>query len=234
MKRTIFFDLDGTLLPMDQNAFLKAYLHLIGKTMAAYGYEPGKLVNVILSGTNKMINNDGDLTNEEVFWEEFTAVYGKAARHDEPLFHKFYVEMFPKLQQYCGFNPLVPPLIKKLKALGYTLVLATNPVFPAVATHERIRWAGLEVSDFTYITTYDNSHSTKPNPRYFQELLTKLGVKASDVLMVGNDTNDDLAAAKVGIELFFITDTLINGNMIDLSRYPHGTFPDLATFLQIT
>lgn len=33
MIKTIFFDLDGTLLPMDQEAFVKSYLRRMAKKM---------------------------------------------------------------------------------------------------------------------------------------------------------------------------------------------------------
>ena len=37
---TILFDLDGTLLPMDQEAFTTGYFKLLAKKLAPYGYEP--------------------------------------------------------------------------------------------------------------------------------------------------------------------------------------------------
>ena len=37
--KAIFFDLDGTLLPMDQNEFIKAYLGGLVTTLAPCGYE---------------------------------------------------------------------------------------------------------------------------------------------------------------------------------------------------
>ena len=41
--KTIFFDLDGTLLPMDQEAFVKAYTKGLAGYMMPYGYDPEKL-----------------------------------------------------------------------------------------------------------------------------------------------------------------------------------------------
>lgn len=47
MLTTILFDLDGTLLPMDQEHFVKTYLGLLAQKMAPKGYdlnpEPGPL-----------------------------------------------------------------------------------------------------------------------------------------------------------------------------------------------
>ena len=40
----IFFDLDGTLLPMDNDAFTKGYLGLLAAAVAPYGFEPKSTV----------------------------------------------------------------------------------------------------------------------------------------------------------------------------------------------
>ena len=39
---TVLFDLDGTLLPMDQDEFVKDYFVRIAHTMARHGYDPQK------------------------------------------------------------------------------------------------------------------------------------------------------------------------------------------------
>ena len=42
--KAVLFDLDGTLLPMDQDEFVKAYSMGLAKKLAPHGYEPEKLV----------------------------------------------------------------------------------------------------------------------------------------------------------------------------------------------
>ena len=37
---TILFDLDGTLLPMDNDAFTRGYFKLLAARLAPLGYEP--------------------------------------------------------------------------------------------------------------------------------------------------------------------------------------------------
>lgn len=44
---TVLFDLDGTLLPMDQDAFTKAYFQCLAAKLAPYGYEPAKLIDSV-------------------------------------------------------------------------------------------------------------------------------------------------------------------------------------------
>ena len=64
---TVLFDLDGTLLPMDNDAFTKGYFKLLAAAMMLHGYEPQKLVDSIWAGTAAMVKNDGSRTNEEAF-----------------------------------------------------------------------------------------------------------------------------------------------------------------------
>lgn len=66
MIKAILFDLDGTLLPMDQNEFVKGYFGGICDWIAPYGYEPKAIVNGIWTATKAMIENDGSRLNEEV------------------------------------------------------------------------------------------------------------------------------------------------------------------------
>ena len=76
---TILFDLDGTLLPMDQDVFAKAYIK--GLTVAAepVGYSPMILGAAIMAGTSAMIKNTGEKTNEDVFWHTLEKTYGEAS-----------------------------------------------------------------------------------------------------------------------------------------------------------
>jgi FMN phosphatase YigB (HAD superfamily) len=50
----VLFDLDGTLLPMDQDVFVQTYFGLLAKNLSNYGYEPKKLIESIWLGTKSM------------------------------------------------------------------------------------------------------------------------------------------------------------------------------------
>ncbi len=228
---TVLFDLDGTLLPMDQDVFVKTYFKGIAAKLAPYGYEPKELIDAIWHGTMKMIKNDGRHTNEEVFWDYFASQYGKKARKDLPLFDAFYRENFDGVQSVCGFNPDAAALILELKTMGKRVVLATNPIFPAIATEKRIRWAGLDPEDFELYTTYENSSHSKPNPAYYQDILSRLSVPPEECLMVGNDVADDMVAEQLGMNVFLLTDCLINKDNIDISVYPNGGFSELNQYI---
>ncbi len=230
--KAVFFDLDGTLLPMDQELFIKAYFKGLAARLGPLGYEPKELISAIWQGTGAMIRNDGQCTNEEAFWACFCKIFGEKAREDEPQFEAFYREDFQAVRQVCGYQPQAASLLAWLKARELPAVLATNPIFPAIATESRIRWAGLCPEDFVYYTTYENSRYCKPNPAYYLELLARMELAPEQCLMVGNDVGDDMVARQLGMEVFLLTDCLICQEGTDLSPYPRGGFPQLRAYLE--
>ena len=234
MIDTVLFDLAGTLLPMVQEEFVKAYMSLLANKMANYGYDPKKLVKSLWAGTEAMVRNDGHATNEAVFWETFCQLMGPDVKKDLPLFEEFYAVDFGGARTACGFAPEAAEVIEMLKERGATIVLATNPLFPAVATRQRVRWAGLDPEDFAFITTYENSNHCKPNPDYYRDLLNTVGKAPEQCVMVGNDVGEDMVAGKLGMKTFLLTDCLINKGETDIGAFPNGSFGELKAFLEET
>lgn len=228
---TVLFDLDGTLLPMDQDVFVKDYFGRIAAKLAPQGYEPQKLVETIWHGTGAMVKNDGSKTNGEAFWEVAASVYGEQILKDKRFFDEFYETEFDKIKEVCGYHPAAAEIVQSLKEKGYRVALATNPIFPARATQWRIRWAGLKPEDFELYTTYENSRYCKPNLNYYREVLAQLNVCPEECLMVGNDVGEDMIARTLGMQVFLLTDCLINRQNADISTYPHGNFDSLRRYI---
>ncbi len=231
MVKTILFDLDGTLLPMEQENFIKAYFGTLAKKLMPLGFEPEKLYAGIWAGVKAAIMNTSDKTNEEVWWGTFTDCFGSLADGAREVLDEYYANDFKYVQSSCGYTPKAKETIEVLKARGYRLVLATNPVFPATATQQRIGWAGLEISDFELVTTYENSRRCKPNVEYYADILAKIGEKAENCLMVGNDVAEDMVASTLGMKVFLLTDYLINKKDVDISVYKKGSFEELMTYV---
>lgn len=230
--RTVLFDLDGTLLPMDQDEFTKGYFGFLTRRMAAYGYDAGQLVDAVWKGMGAMVKNDGAENNEEAFWKQFFKIYGEKALSGKWYFDAFYEEEFKGAKDFCGYNPKAAWAVHKIKDMGLSVALATNPIFPMAATETRIRWAGLEPSDFILVTAYENSRYCKPNPAYYREILEKLNLEPEECLMVGNDVTEDMAAAKIGMNVFLLTDCLVNKEREDINRYPRGSFEQMLGYLE--
>lgn len=231
MIKAVLFDLDGTLLPMDQAEFLQNYFPYLTAKMAPYGFDPEELAGSIWKGTGRMVANDGSRTNEEVFWEYFTERYGSDSLKYKAVFEEYYANEFRRTKDICGYEPLAKPVVDRLKAAGMRLALATNPLFPRLAIDLRVTWAGLEPSDFDLITSYETSHYSKPNPKYYREIADGLGLDPSECLMVGNDVTDDMVASETGMSTFLDTRCLINNKNDDISGFRKGTFEDLSKYL---
>lgn len=232
MITTLFFDLDGTLLPMDLEGFTTRYLQTIAKTMQPYGFEPKKLAAEIFQGVKVMTQPEEGISNEEAFWQYFESLYGPSIRAQIPLFNQYYQNEFNLCKDTCPANPEIPGLIEKARELGFRVILATNPIFPRTAVESRLAWAGLKPEDFDFITSYENSSFCKPDPRYFLQTARAAGVNPDEVLMIGNDLNEDYGAIKAGMPLYILTDCLIESETNSLDDLPHGSVKDLEVYLE--
>ncbi|MBR3593446.1 MAG: HAD family hydrolase [Clostridia bacterium] len=229
---TVLFDLDGTLLPMNENLFIKVYFKNLAARLAPHGYDPEKLVTAIWGGTSAMMKNDGSKTNEAAFWDFFSGVFGERARADEPIFEDFYKNEFSLVRDVCTKDPKADEAIKEIKALGLRTALATNPLFPRIATLSRIEWAGCDSDDFEVITTYENSRYCKPSREYYLDILNEMDVCPEECLMVGNNVDEDMIAETLGMRVFLFPRCIINKDNRDISRYPQGSFCELLEYIK--
>ncbi|MBQ7087928.1 MAG: HAD family hydrolase [Clostridia bacterium] len=231
--KAILFDLDGTLLPMEPMEFVKAYLKYLTAWMLPKGYDPEKLNAAVWKGTEAAIKNDGSCTNEARFWQSFVEVLGEKVLEDKPFIDEFYIDEFNKAKESCGFDERAKKVIDFVKPKFDKVILATNPVFPCMATYHRANWAGVDKSDFDLVTTYENSSFCKPKAEYYKEILEKTGLSAKDCIMVGNDVDEDMRpASALGMKVFLVRDYLINRSNSDISAYPQGTLDDLIDWLK--
>ena len=233
MLNTVLFDLDGTLLFMSQDAFIERYLKLLAQKAAEYGFEPKTIIDALWQGTYAMIKNDGAATNHNRFWHKFTEILGNDILTYEPMFNQFYVQEFDQARAVTTENPLAKEAIDLLKAKGYTVALATNPLFPPVAQRTRLSWIGLKPEDFAYLTHYENSHYCKPNPNYFREVLKVLGKQPGECLMVGNNVVEDMCAKELGMQVYLVNNYIENDNEEARAQLPQGSFAELMEYLRV-
>lgn len=210
MIKAIFFDLDGTLLPLHEETFEQIYFSTLCQKMMPYGYEPKQLMKTIFYGMQKMMANDGKKTNEEVFWDTFVSIYGEEKRKDKEVLDSFYTHEFLKTKKACEENPLAREIVRFCHEHFSYVVLATNPIFPRIATEMRMGMISLTKEDFSFVTTYENSNFSKPNPAYFQMLMKKFDLQPDEVLVFGNhEYEDGECAYRAGIKCYLIDRCLI-------------------------
>lgn len=213
--KTFFFDLDSTLLEMNQDEFLEAYYKSIAEYSYKLGYNPIEFMEVFYKAAYAIILNDGAMSNEDRFWSVVEKKYKEIDSLKEA-FYSYYRNEFQNLKSYIHKTNYPLDIITYLKNKGYKVILATNPVFPKVATEERIKWAGLSYDMFDDVTTYENCYFCKPNHLYYEEIIKKHNLNPKDCIMVGNDIDDDFSDLPSGIEGYLINDYLINRRNISL------------------
>ncbi len=232
MITTIMFDLDGTLIPMSQDEFIKNYFGNLAIKMMPHGLDKDTLIPAVWEGTKAMIQNDGKKKNEEVFWNCFAQRLGDEVLDLIPVFESFYENEFNKVKEIIKETELSKEIIKYLKGKGYTVILATNPLFPPVAVKSRLSWIGLSPEDFDYITTYDNSSYCKPNLDYYREILEKNHKQPEECVMIGNNMVEDMCALQLGIKTFLVTDFIEDGEGKDITQYTHGSLAKLKEWVE--
>lgn len=230
-RDVIFFDLDGTLLPIDLDNFLKKYFKALTNEFSDT-FDPDYFIKSLLKATNAMIENNGKRLNIDVFTDSFLDLMGVNNQADMmKRFDKFYQEKFPYLGTDITVSNLPSDLIKHLKGSGYKLVLATNAVFPLQAIKERMNWVNIDPVDFIYISCYEDMHYCKPRPDFYQEILQKIDVEPERAMMIGNDVQEDMIAATLGMETYLLTDFLIDRKTDSFRIDWTGTMDELFSYL---
>lgn len=211
--KTILFDLDGTLLPMDRDGFEKAYIG----SFAAFTNEfitPEQLGTALLSATHELVSNtEKTAVNEERFFKIFRG-YLEQDAYDKlhAAMDAYYDEHFDVVKEMTKVSNAMVESVAYLKSKGYDIILATNPIFPRVATDKRIAWAGLDLEDFKDVTRFEENHFCKPQLAYYQEIIEDNQLDPETCLMVGNDVEEDLIAAQLGMKTMLLVDDLIHRN----------------------
>jgi HAD superfamily hydrolase (TIGR01509 family) len=230
MIKACLFDLDGTLLPLDTESFVRIYLkELAGKVKHLIA--PDQLIQTIWEATEAMMKSgDGTRTNEQIFEREFLKRSGLDREIIWPLFNQFYEQDFPKLSKYTKVSPLSRKVVQAAVDQGYKVVVATNPVFPKAAIMERLKWAGIDDLPFQWVTVYEEAHYCKPNPEYYLEVAARIGVRPEECVMIGNDMQEDMVASTTGMKTFYLKSEY----QIDRGKptYPVDDAGDLQSLLE--
>ncbi len=188
--KSIFFDADGTLFdyPQAERTALLACLHEFAITA-----EPEMVI-----ATYKIHNQDvwreferGETDQATLRVERFRRLAAELAIPDLPLerVSSFYLESLARQSQLLpGALELVRELAKE-----FPLALVTN----GIAAVQNKRFAASPITVFfKSIVISEEVGIAKPDPRIFEPALQKIGVRAADVLYVGDSVTSDMAAAR--------------------------------------
>ncbi len=207
MSLTLLLDLDDTLLDNGMEVFLPAYFQALSKHIEPL-VNPAQFIDCLLAATARMIDNDRpDRTLLEIFNASFYSGLGVAPEMLEPAILSFYQQVFPDLRQHTRQLPAAKDLINTAGKRGYTVAIATNPLFPRTAIDQRLDWSGVCSVQYPFdlVSAMESFHFAKPNPAYFAELLAQLGWPDSPAIVVGDDPKNDIEPARtLGLPTFHV------------------------------
>jgi FMN phosphatase YigB (HAD superfamily) len=229
--RAVLFDLDGTLLRIDTARFVDAYVNLLADWFAPRIPRDRFLSSLLLATQRMMAHRDPGRTNKEVFDDVFYPAIGVTADEMAAPLAEFYAQAYPSLATMAASEPAAREAVSIALERGLTTVLATQPIFPAVAVRQRIAWAGIADLPFALVTTYETSHACKPHPEYFQEVTATIRCAPGECLFIGNDGEEDAVARRLGMETYLVTDYLTNRSHAQAPDERMGEIRTLPRFL---
>jgi FMN phosphatase YigB (HAD superfamily) len=229
----LLVDLDGTLLNIELERFIFAYMDALSNRFTNL-VEKEDFIRHLFTATSMMVkNNDPQVNNETAFYDVFCPLIGQPLDKIEPIIDHFYQNDFPALSCWGSEQPAAKAVVETARAKKIPLVLATNPIFPATATLQRLAWGGLQAEDFQLITTMETMHFCKPNPHYYLEIAEKIGCPPERCLMAGNDTLEDLVAAEVGMDTFLVEDYILHRQGTEYRYDYRGSLEDYLALIRM-
>ncbi|PSR32594.1 MAG: hypothetical protein C7B46_13585 [Sulfobacillus benefaciens] len=228
MLKAILFDLDQTLLDLDGDAFLDAYVEALADHMAPLVSPEAFRKALWSAATAALAVEHPGRTNHAVIWETIAAQLPVSAESLEQQATAFNATHLAHVYPGGGPKPGAHAVIHAARQRHLAMAVATTPIYDVTVIRERLRRAGLDTVSWDLIAS-DTFYTTKPHPTYFVEVATRLGVAPRECLMVGDDFFADLPARQVGMATFYVGPL-----QRDLPVGPHGTLIDLATQLAVT
>lgn len=232
MTKYLLFDLDGTLLPLDTDSFIPTYVNSITRYFSRV-IDPKTFSHQLMASCYAMIEDlDPARTNEEKYMADFFAHIDREPAEFIPLFSDYYQRYYHEVRDVVQPDPLARKIVTNAVDKGLQIVLATNPVFPRDAVEQRMQWAGIADLPWKLVTSYENTHFCKPHIEYYAEILEQIGARPEECLHIGNDMNEDMPAAKLGVRVAMVTDCLINPHNKPLAGCSFsGSLAELAQWL---
>jgi HAD superfamily hydrolase (TIGR01549 family) len=226
MIKAILLDLDNTLLHNPDRCFAQAFNEKSRLFfMQRWGFDsfPAVFKQAIQAMGSRW---PLDYTNTGITVKILSLQAGIDISEATSGLQMFYRDVYPSLQACTYPVEGAAELVADLKARGYAIVIATNPIYSAEAIYQRLAWAGLSGSgdDYTFISHADNMHFAKPDAAYYAEILARVGTEPDEAVVVGDSiTNDIEPAQTIGLHTFHVNSDYLGHSPAD----QHGTLQDL-------
>jgi HAD superfamily hydrolase (TIGR01509 family) len=179
--RAVLLDVDGTLV--DSNEFhARAWV----EGLAQHGYDTSfeRVSRMIGMGSDKLVP---ELTNLRADSEQAKAI-------GESVKLQFMGRFLPQVRAFAQTRAL----LETLRDDGYRLAVATSSSEEQL--HAILERAGIR-DLIEHETNADDADNSKPDPDIVQTTLHKLGLEASEAIMLGDTPYDVQAATRAGVPI---------------------------------
>lgn len=228
--KAIILDKDGVLL--DFNAFwLPVSIEASRKILAQLGYESISLEEVLSAigvenGTRSIQGalsggTYGDIAEKmrQVMTTHGIAVSPEAlTKHTVEAYHSCIGEGV--ILPHCDD---IVSVLEDLKSRGLVIALVTSD--DTTMTRHSLRTLGIEAY-FDIVYADDGTHPNKPDPYCINDLIEKLGIEKSQIVMVGDSISDMIFAKNGGIRGIGVAETASNRDI--LLTYTDTVIPDIS------
>lgn len=221
MIQAVLFDLDETLLDLNGDLFLEAYIDALAQFMIPL-MPPDTFRQALWSAAAALGPSHPEVSNSEILCNGIGAQTGHSSKAVADRLNAFVrTDLSVILPEGAPTNGS-RDAVEAAQAAHLKVVVATNPIYPQEVIHERLRRARLDDIAWDGIATWD-FHSTKPYPDYYAEWAQILQLAADECLMVGDDYFNDMPARNVGMATFYV-----GAPLAGIDAGPYGTLIDLA------
>ncbi|MCG7496928.1 phosphoglycolate phosphatase [Vibrio sp. Of7-15] len=217
--KLIAFDLDGTLLDSVPDLAVAA-----DQAVQEMGFP-----SVTEEQVRDYVGNGADILIGRALSQALTVnpeLSEETRKKARVLFDDFYEQGGHKLSH---LYPSVKETLAELNKAGFTMALVTNK--PSKFVPDVLAQHGID-KYFVDVIGGDSFPEKKPNPMALNWLLEKHNVKAEEMLMVGDSSNDIKAAKNAGCYSFGLTYGYNHGEPISASN-PDYVADDIAQLLEV-
>jgi FMN phosphatase YigB (HAD superfamily) len=193
----VLFDLDGTLLDIDGEGFLDAYVDALASW---WGPADGAAFRqAVMAASVPIFRPHPGRPNGDVFRHHLGAHLGIAPDEVARRMARFHDEALPRLRFPRRPVPEARGCVQECLEAGWRVVVATTPIYRPEVIDMRLRWAGLDDLPWDLVTHSELMSTCKPSAAYFAETAALLDLPPARCVMVGDDPLQDGPAIEVGM-----------------------------------
>ena len=198
-RTAVLFDLDGTLLDIDGEAFLDAYVDAL--TAWWQPPQPDRFRQQIMAASVPIFAHHPDATNGDIFRRHLGDLLALSPGAVADRIHHFHREQLGALRFPAQPRPEARATVRRCQALGLRVAVATTPIYLPEVIWLRLGWAGLDDIPWDLVTHSEVMHTCKPAVAYYHEVAHLVGVPPAACCMVGDDPLQDGPAERAGMAL---------------------------------